>query len=330
MSLISLVLPCYNEASTLSNLSERLNKVLPEIATNLDVSFELIFVDDGSKDATDEGLKSLAFRWPARLLVLSRNFGKEAALTAGLDAAQGDAVIFMDADLQHPPERISDLITTWRQDHDVVYFYKRDRVGEGQGRSRGARLFYWLINLGTRTPIPQNAGDFRLLDRTVVDALRRLPERERFLKGLYAWVGFRQTGLPFDIDERQGDGVSSFTSFRLFELALDGLTSFTVAPIRLISLFGIFVSTLSLFYLLWILGEWIFFGSPFAGFASIVVLVVFFGGMQLLCLGLIGEYVGKALLESKQRPTYLLRETVNLEQSQGDTVVTLPLDDAKV
>lgn len=330
MTLISLVLPCYNEASILDNLSERLNKVLPEIATTLDVSFELIFVDDGSRDKTDDGLKSLAFHWPARLLVLSRNFGKEAALTAGLDAAQGDAVIFMDADLQHPPELISDLITTWRQDHDVVYFYKRDRASEGKGRSRSAGLFYWLINLGARTPIPQNAGDFRLLDRTVVDALRRLPERERFLKGLYAWVGFRQIGLPFDIDERHGDGESSFTSFRLFELALDGLTSFTVAPIRLISLFGMFVSTASVFYLLWILGERVFFGSPFSGFASIVVLVVFFGGMQLLCLGMIGEYVGKALLEAKQRPTYLLRETVVLDQSQRDTVVTLPVDDAKV
>lgn len=330
MPLISLVVPCYNEASVLNSLAERLSKVLPEITADLSVSFELIFVDDGSRDSTSDGVKSLSFAWPARLLTLSRNFGKEAALTAGLDAAEGDAVVFMDADLQHPPERISDLIKMWRQDHDVVYFYKRDRSGEGGSRSKSARFFYWLINLGARAPIPENAGDFRLLDRAVVDALRQLPERERFLKGLYAWVGFRQVGLPFDVEERQGDGSSSFTSFRLFELALDGMTSFTVAPIRLISLFGFSVSTFSVFYLIWILGERLFFGSPFSGFASIVVLVVFFGGMQLLCLGMIGEYVGKALLESKQRPTYLVRETFVLNRLESDTVITLPVEDAKV
>ena len=330
MSLISLVLPCYNEASVLDSLATRLDEVLPTIADSQNVSFELIFVDDGSRDTTSDSLKLLTFRWPARLLILSRNFGKEAALTAGLDAAQGDAVVFMDADLQHPPERISELIETWRQGHDVVYFYKRDRSGEGGGKSRGAQLFYWLINLGARAKIPENAGDFRLLDRTVVDALQRLPERERFLKGLYAWVGFRQVGLPFDVEERQGDGVSSFTLFRLFELALDGMTSFTIAPIRLISLFGMFVSALSLLYLLWIIGERILFGSPFTGFASIVVLVVFFGGVQLLCLGIIGEYVGKALLESKQRPTYLLRESIVLERVQRAKNIRLSVDNAKV
>jgi glycosyltransferase involved in cell wall biosynthesis len=328
VSLISLVLPCYNEASVLDALAERLGRVLPDIAREAGVGFELIFVDDGSRDATAPMLRERSFDWPARLLLLSRNFGKEAALTAGLDAARGDAVVFMDADLQHPPEAILQLIETWREGNDVVYFFKAHREEEGGGRGVIGRVFYWLINLGTRVRIPENAGDFRLLDRAVVDALRRLPERERFFKGLYAWVGFRQTGLPLAIPPREGDGGSRFSPFRLYELALDGLTSFTVAPIRLISLFGTTVSILSLLYLAWIVVERLLFGGPFSGFASIVVLVVFFGGMQLLCLGLIGEYVGKTLLEAKQRPTYILRDEVELGRARRTNAVELRKADA--
>ncbi|WP_226629908.1 glycosyltransferase family 2 protein [Alloyangia pacifica] len=312
MERITLILPCYNEAAGLGALAERLSQVLPGIAQSARVAFELVFIDDGSRDSTCAILQELCFAWPSRLLVLSRNFGKEAALTAGMDAATGDAVIFMDADLQHPPELIEPLIENWRQGHEVVYFYKSSRQGEGSGRRGGARLFYWLINFGTRFDISTNAGDFRLLDRKVVDSLRRLPERERFLKGLYAWVGYDQIGLPYEVAERHDGGPTRFTSARLFGLAIDGLTSFSVAPIRLISLFGFSVCALSFLYLIWIIGERLIVGSPFSGFATIVVLVVFFGGVQLVCLGIIGEYVGKALLEAKQRPTYIVKEQVEL------------------
>lgn len=317
MDRISLVLPCYNEADVLDALAERLSTTLSQIADEVGVTFELIFVDDGSRDSTCEDLRKIKFGWPSRLVALSRNFGKEAALTAGLDVASGDAVVFIDADLQHPPELIRTLIETWREGYDVVYFFKRTRENEGPGRNQGSRLFYWLINYGSRFDIPPGAGDFRLLDRRVADALRQLPERSRFLKGLYPWVGFNQIGLPFDIDDRHGNGGSRFTPIRLLELAIDGLTSFSLAPIRLISIFGFLVCIMSFIYLVWVIAERLIFGSPFSGFASVVVLIVFFGGVQLLCLGLIGEYVGKALLEAKQRPTYIVKESVELLSADG-------------
>lgn len=312
MDTVTLIVPCYNEEAVLGTLLTRLEETLPRIAEEAKVSFELVFVDDGSRDRTSDILQDLRFAWPSRLLILSRNFGKEAALTAGLDAAQGDAIIFMDADLQHPPERIATMIEKWREGYDVVYYYKKSRLGEASGSGSSARLFYWLINLGARVDIPPNAGDFRLLDRRVAEALRQLPERERFLKGLYAWVGFNQLGLPFDVPERADGGPSRFNSARLLGLAIDGLTSFSVAPIRLMALFGFAISILSVLYMIWIVTETLLLGSPFSGFASIVVLVVFFGGVQLVCLGLIGEYVGKTLLEAKQRPTYVLKESVSL------------------
>ncbi|MCR9085820.1 MAG: glycosyltransferase family 2 protein [Rhodobacteraceae bacterium] len=313
MDRVTLIIPCYNEEPVLNALVASLEETLPKFAADANVSFELVFVDDGSRDRTSDILRNLRFAWPSRLLVLSRNFGKEAALTAGLDAAHGDAIIFMDADLQHPPERIATMIEKWREGYDVVYYYKKSRLGEASGSGSSARLFYWLINLGARVDIPPNAGDFRLLDRRVAEALRQLPERERFLKGLYAWVGFNQLGLPFDVPERADGGPSRFNSARLLGLAIDGLTSFSVAPIRLMALFGFAISILSVLYMIWIVTETLLLGSPFSGFASIVVLVVFFGGVQLVCLGLIGEYVGKTLLEAKQRPTYVLKESVTLD-----------------
>lgn len=322
MSLISLVIPCYNERSVIKDFAEGLSDVLPPIAERFGVTFEMVFVDDGSTDGTSDLLREAAVTWPARLLVFSRNFGKEAALTAGLDAASGDAVILMDADFQHPPERIADLIEHWRSGSDVVYFFKRSRTGETRGKGHASRLFYWLINWGGRFEIPPDAGDFRLMDRRVVDALGQLTERQRFLKGLYGWVGFRQHGIPFEVPQRRGEAGTRFSPSRLFALALDGLTSFSIAPVRLISLFGFGVAGLSLLYMIWVIAERLIFGSPFTGFASIIVLITFFGGVQLFCLGIIGEYVGKTLLEAKQRPTYILRETVELGCPQEQSVPT--------
>lgn len=330
MDVLTLIVPCYNEANAIAHFVERLSACLPEVSKRFGVTFQTIFVDDGSRDGTGDILGEMEFEWPSKLLVLSRNFGKEAALTAGLEAATGDAVILMDADLQHPPERIADLVEHWRNGSDVVYFFKRERDGEGIGKQVGSRLYYWLVNLGGRFTIPPNAGDFRLMDRKVVDALRRLPERERLMKGLFGWVGFQQKGLPFDVPDRHGNAGSRFSSARLIGLALDGLTSFSIVPIRLIAIFGFAISALSVLYMLYVIAERIFLGSPFSGFASIIVLISFFGGVQLVCLGIIGEYVGKTLVEAKQRPNYILRENVTLADRKPKTELELASPEGEV
>lgn len=316
MDRISLVLPCFNEEKGVQALADRLGRVLQGVADRFGVEFDLVFVDDGSVDATVPMLRELEPPWPAQIIVLSRNFGKEAALTAGLDVAEGDAVIFMDSDLQHPPEKVEELIARWRDGFEVVYFYKRNRIEEGLSRRIFARLFYWLVNFGSRVSIPENAGDFRLMDRKVVHALRALPERARFLKGLYSWIGYRQVGIPYDAAGRHDGGKSRFSPIRIFSLAMDGLTSFSIAPIRMISIFGLLISLMSAVYLTWIVAERLILGSPFSGFASIVVLVVFFGGMQLLCLGILGEYIGKTLVEAKRRPTYIVRDRFDLNRRE--------------
>ncbi len=311
MKKVSLVVPCYNEAGTIPALVMRIDQALSEIAQRKSVEFEVVFVDDGSSDATAERIQNEPMVWPKKIVVLSRNFGKEPALTAGIDVAVGDAVIIMDADLQHPPELIPQLIEHWLHGADIVYFFKRSRQSERIGKNTSASLFYKMINFGARVRIPENSGDFRILDRKAVEVLKQMPERERFMKGMYAWIGFNQLGLPFDVPKHYRDGESRFTFTRLFGLAVDGMTSFSTAPIRLISIFGFFVSLISLVYLLWIVGEWLILGSPFTGFATIVVLVVFFGGTQLICIGIIGEYIGKTLLEAKQRPRYVVSHTID-------------------
>lgn len=312
MDRIDLVLPCFNEEAGLPAFVERLQEVLPGIATRHSVQFRLIFVDDGSQDGTVEVLKQLCLDWPSEIVILSRNFGKEAALSAGIDVVDGDAAILLDVDLQHPPERIEDLIEHWRQGYEVVYFYKRDRMDEGFGKRVLSRVFYRLINRGAPVEIPANAGDFRLLSDQAVEAMRMFPERERFLKGLFAWIGFKQFGLPFDVPDRHDGGPSRFNPARLTALAISGLTSFSIAPIRIMTLAGMWIAALSILYVIWIIAEWFLWGAPFSGFASIVVLVTFFGGLQMACLGLIGEYVGKAVVEVKARPLYILRERIPL------------------
>ena len=292
MQTIDLILPCYNEADALPALHEALHKVLPDIAKRHGVTFRLIFIDDGSTDDTIQILRSQSFAFPARIVVLSRNFGKEAALSAGIALAEGDAAIMLDADLQHPPRHINALLEHWRAGNDVVYYYKQDRRNESVLKRILTHQFYKIINLDAPVEIVENAGDFRLLDRRVLEVVRALPERERFLKGIYAWVGFRHHGLPFDAPERAGGGVSRFSSGRLGGLAINGLTSFSVAPIRLMTLIGLGIAALAALYILWIVLRWLFFGAPFSGFASIVVLILFFGGMQSFCLGFIGVYSG--------------------------------------
>jgi glycosyltransferase involved in cell wall biosynthesis len=244
---------------------------------------------------------------------LSRNFGKEAALAAGLDSiGHADAVIMMDCDLQHPPEMIDTMLELWlEQGYDVAYTVKTSRKGEGAGKSLLSGIFYWTVNRGNRFRIPRDAEDFRLLSARAVKAMCNLPERERLMKGLYSWIGFRQIAIPFDKPPRAG-GQTSFPPLRLFVLAIDGITAFTVAPLRLMLMGGIAVSLVSFLYGLVILAQKLLFDVPVPGLASTLVMISFFGGMQLLCIGVIGEYVGRTLVEAKGRPLFLVESDIRL------------------
>ena len=306
MQFISLVIPCYNESLGINALVSAFNGDLKALEQANEVRFDLVFVDDGSRDGTFDQLRQSEINFDYQLVSLSRNFGKEAALTAGLEYVKSDAAILFDADLQHPISLIAQMIHQWRSGHEVVYTFKQDRSDESLKRQVLARAFYGLVNFGSRVEIPMNAGDFRLLDRKVIDAILKLPESQRFMKGLYAWVGFRQFGIPMEIDERADGEASKFSSLKLVGLALDGITSFSIAPIRVMSFVGMGAAGLSMLYMLWILFEWFFLETPFSGFASIAVLISFFGGLQLLTIGLIGEYVSKTLIESKNRPAFLV------------------------
>jgi glycosyltransferase involved in cell wall biosynthesis len=306
MEQISIVIPCFNEAKGIDSLVKALNGELKLLERSNAVTFDLIFVDDGSRDGTFDQLRQSQLHFDYQLVSLSRNFGKEAALTAGLEFVNSDAAILFDADLQHPISLIEQMINHWRSGQEVIYTYKQDRSDESVKRQLMAKAFYALVNFGSRVEIPMNAGDFRLLDRKVIDAILKLPESQRFMKGLYAWVGFKQFGIPMEIDERADGEASKFSSLKLIGLALDGITSFSIAPIRMMSLVGMGAAGLSMLYMLWILFEWFFLETPFSGFASIAVLISFFGGLQLLTIGLIGEYVSKTLIESKNRPAYLV------------------------
>lgn len=319
MQSISLVIPCYNESRGIDALVSALNGDLKSLEQSNDVQFDLVFVDDGSHDGTFDQLRQSEINFDYQLVSLSRNFGKEAALTAGLEYVNSDAAILFDADLQHPISLIEHMIQHWRSGQEVVYTYKQDRSDESAKRQLLAKAFYGVVNFGSRVEIPMNAGDFRLLDRKVIDAILKLPESQRFMKGLYAWVGFKQFGIPMEIDERADGEASKFSSLKLIGLALDGITSFSIAPIRMMSLVGMGAAGLSVLYMFWILFVWFFLETPFSGFASIAVLISFFGGLQLLTIGLIGEYVSKTLIESKNRPAFLVssHEVFKVSNSLG-------------
>lgn len=308
---LAIVVPIYNEAENLSALVSRLNRIAASIAGDHGLSVSYVFVDDGSRDGSFALLNHLDYDGrPVRLLQFSRNFGKEAALSAGIEAAPtADAIIMMDADLQHPPELVLDLVRIWQsEDVDSVYAYKEDRrASEGWLKSMLTGGFYWIMNRGTRFDITENAGDFRLISRRFADALRQLPESERFMKGLYGWVGFRQRGIPMTPPPRL-HGTSSFNALRLVALSFDAMTSFTTTPLRLMALAGLCIAALSGFYGLYIVIERLFFISSGIGISSVLALVAFFGGMQMIFLGLLGEYIGKTVLEAKRRPPYVLAE----------------------
>lgn len=305
--LISVILPCLNEAAVLRETHRRLAEVTAQIA---DAEFEFIFVDDGSEDETPLILRELA-EGDARVrgVCLSRNFGQQIATTAGLEGARGDAVVFMDADLQDPPELIQTMIARWREGFQVVYAQRVEREGETAFKLWSAKLFYRCLNQLMQVPIPPDTGDFRLIDRAVADAILRMPERDRFLRGMVSWVGFRQVAVPYRRKARFA-GETKYPLLKMIRFAADGIFSFSFLPLRLAVWTGFFVLTLALLGIVYALFIR-FFADPsqwVRGWASTFVAILFMGGVQLISLGIIGEYVGRIYGEVKQRPLYFVRE----------------------
>ena len=305
---LSCVVPGKNEAANLVLLLPVLTQALAELSPH----WEVIVVDDGSTDDTLERLRDwLSPGRGVRLLQLSRNFGKEAALTAGMQAARGDAVIFMDADLQHPPALLPTLVEHWRRGADMVYTVRETRDDETALKRLGAAWFYGLMNAADRFEIPSGAGDFRLMDRQVVQALLALPERNRFMKGLYAWVGYHTVAVPYQPQER-ALGRSTFNYFQLLRLSLDGLTAFTNWPLRAVGLLGFVLALCGLGYGAYLTLDYMLNGNPVAGWTTVVVGMFLFFGVQMLSLGVLGEYIGRIFEEVKGRPLYLVRREYGL------------------
>lgn len=310
---VSLVIPMMNEQDCLPALFDRLAAVMD----GLGCSYEIICVNDGSTDDTLAALlRQQAARPQLRIVDLSRNFGKEAALTAGLHAAVGRCVIPVDADLQDPPELIGDMLAKWREGFEVVNARRARRAADSPAKRVTAHGFYWLINRLSDIDIPENVGDFRLLDRVVVDALKQLPERSRFNKGLFAWVGFRQTVIEYHRPERVS-GRSKFPFWRLWNFALDGITSFSSLPLRIWSYIGLLIAFAALSYAAVVVVRTLAGGSDVPGYASTIVFILFFSGLNMLSLGIVGEYVARVFIESKQRPLYVIRRVHEAPQPQS-------------
>ena len=308
---ISVVVPLYCEASNIDYLFKRLETVLDHLGT----TYEIICVDDGSSDDTVEGLKRHRQRNPRiKIVALSRNFGKELALTAGIDYANGAAVVPIDADLQDPPELIEVLVAKWREGYDVVYAKRRSREGETWLKRVTANSFYRVMERMSKVPIPRDTGDFRLLDRRVVEVIKRLPERTRFMKGLFAWVGYRQAEVMYDREPRHS-GQTKWNYWRLWNFAIDGIASFSLAPLRMWSYVGIGFAVLSFLYGSFLLLRTLVLGIDVPGYASLMVAVLFLGGVQMVSLGILGEYLGRVYEEVKGRPLYLVRDTYGAEKA---------------
>lgn len=307
---LSIVVPMHNEEAVADLFFDRMEAVLDDLG----LSYEIVCVNDGSRDGTLAKVRARQAVNPrVKLIDLSRNFGKELALTAGLDHASGEAVIPIDADLQDPPELIGEFVRLWREGYDVVYGVRKLRTGDGLGKRLTARMFYHLFNSLTEVRIPENTGDFRLMDRRVVEALRRLPERNRFMKGLFSWVGFRQTGVEYDHDARAA-GTSKFKFWKLWNFAIDGITAFSTLPLRVWSYVGVGISLLAFLYAMFIMFRTLAMGSDVPGYASLIVAVLFLGGIQLITLGVIGEYLGRLYAEAKQRPPYVVGRTYGFDE----------------
>ena len=304
--LISIVVPFFNEGGAIDHFYSGMSPIL---SINIGCNFEVICVDDGSTDSTLSELIELTKKDTRfHILEFSRNFGKEAALSAGIDFANGDAVIPIDADLQDPPELIIKMVQLWKDGAEVVLAKRVDRSTDSFMKRKTASLFYKLHNkLSTSMRIPENVGDFRLMDRVVVDALKQLPERQRFMKGLFAWVGFKSVTVEYSRSSRSA-GETKFSGWRLWNFALEGITSFSLVPLKIWTYFGLFGAFLAFLYASFIIVRTLIFGIVLPGYASLLVVVLFFGSLQLISIGILGEYIGRIYFETKNRPLYIVRK----------------------
>lgn len=311
--LISILIPAYNEADVLRHLYERLNKLAGETPA---YDFEFLFVNDGSRDQTLEIIKRFAVSDQRIAYVnLSRNFGKETAMIAGLDYVTGDATVIIDADLQDPPELIPEMIRYWEEGYDDVYARRTSREGETWLKKTTSTLFYRTLQRSTRIPIQQDTGDFRLLDRRCVEALKQLRESQRYTKGMFSWIGYKKKEITYDRDPRFA-GETKWNYFRLLDLAVEGIVSFTTAPLRWSTIFGTIVSLAAFVYILYLLIRPLFGVSTGEGYSSLMAVMLFLGGVQLLSLGIIGEYIARIFNETKQRPLYFVEEYHALKRTR--------------
>jgi polyisoprenyl-phosphate glycosyltransferase len=320
---LSIVVPLYNEAASVERLHARLADVAQKLAATRALGCEVVYVDDGSRDNTLTIARALpAAGLDVQVVSLSRNFGKEAALLAGLDHARRGAVLFIDGDGQHPPAMIEKLVGHWLDDGcDVVYTAKANRANESAARRVAVKAFYTLLNWGARTKIPEDAGDFRLLSPRAANALRQLPERNRFFKGLASWIGFRQMRIDYEPAART-DGQSTWNTRRLIGLSVNGLTAFSVAPLRFATMLGVVLAFIAFMYGLEIVYETFVYGEKVPGYPSLFVGMMVLGGVQLIMLGVVGEYIGKILEEIKGRPVYFVAEhDVKLAQDATHTEI---------
>ena len=302
---VSILIPAYNEQEVLSHLYERLNKLAGE---TVDYEFEFLFVNDGSRDRTLEIIKNYAEKDSRVAYVnLSRNFGKETAMLAGLDHVTGDATVIIDADLQDPPELIPQMLKYWEEGYDDVYAKRTSRKGESWLKKTTSSVFYRVLQHSTRIPIQKDTGDFRLLDKRCVEALRQIRESQRYTKGMFSWIGYKKKEITYERDPRAA-GETKWNYLKLVNFAIDGITSFTTSPLRISSVFGILVSFAAFIYILYLVIRTIAYGTDLAGYPSMMAVILFLGGIQLLSLGIIGEYVGRIFNETKNRPLYFVEE----------------------
>lgn len=309
---VSIVAPFYNESETIGIFYETITKVLLELGIR---HYELVCVNDGSKDDTLSKLVALSQTDDRiRVIDLSRNFGKEAALTAGVDESVGDVVVPIDCDLQDPPQLIGVMLERWRQGFDVVLAKRSDRSSDGYLKRVTAAMFYRVHNKLSDTSIPDNVGDFRLMDRRVVEALKLLPERRRFMKGLFAWVGFKSAVIEYAREPRVA-GATKFSGFKLVNFAIEGITSFSTAPLRLTTYMGMVISAAAFLYAIYIVVRTMFHGADWPGYSSMLTVILFLGGVQLISVGIVGEYVGRIYMESKQRPVYIIQDRYQKDRS---------------
>ncbi len=321
MEKITIIVPCYNEQEVVEKFHSEVSKVLKDVPA---CEFEYLFINDGSTDETLTLLQEMAARDPVvKYLSLSRNFGKEAAMLAGLDYADGDAAIIMDSDLQHPPELIPELIDWWHKGYDDVCAKRTDRTDETWFKRHMSNIFYRSLQFFADYKVQRDVGDFRLLDKRCIAALRMMRENQRYTKGMFTWVGYRKKEIPFQVRPRAA-GHTTWNYLRLCNLAVEGLTSFTTAPLRLTTMLGLGVSLLAMFYMCWVLFNALCYGDPVAGYPTLMTVMLFLGGVQLLSLGIIGEYLGRVFTESKRRPIYLVDEYNGKKMIYGSPEDRLP------